>query len=210
MADEGPPLDDTRTGRGRGFWAFWTTLPGVLTGLAALVTALVGVVTLVQSQGGAAPSGTPAAAANGTTSAVVSTPGASISASSAAGAGSTAVVHGHISMSPGDQADLESGGVGNAVPNADLSLLGNGVGGQVYELTSLGGSIARFSGRAIDRAGCAATLTTHHDAYEYLSDLHVGSQLCVQTTENHVAGLRVIGMPGVGVSQFVYAYTIWR
>jgi hypothetical protein len=113
-------------------------------------------------------------------------------------------------MSPGDKADLESGGVGNAVPNADLFLLGNGVGGHVYELTSLGGSIARYSGQVLDRGGCAATLTTHQDAYEYLSDLHVGSQLCVQTSENHVAGLRVIGTPRVGVSQFQYSYTVWR
>jgi hypothetical protein len=210
VADEGPPSYDGRNGGGRGFWGFWTSLPGVLTGVAALITAVVGVVTLVQSPGGAAPSGAPAAVASGTTPAVGPTPGTSASASSAGGTGSSAVVHGHISMSPGDHADLESGGVGNAVPNADLSLLGDGVGGHVYELTSLGGAIARFSGRAGDRAGCAAALTTHHDAYEYLSDLQVGSQLCVQTSENHVADLRVIGTPGVGVAQFVYAYTVWR
>jgi hypothetical protein len=112
-------------------------------------------------------------------------------------------------MRPGDGADLESGRLGNGVANADLSLLGNGVGGHVYELTSLGGPFATLSAQAIDKAKCVAALTAHGDAYEYLSSLHVGSQLCVQTSENHVAALRVVGLPGVGVSQFVFTYTLW-
>jgi hypothetical protein len=113
-------------------------------------------------------------------------------------------------MSPGDQADLEHGRVGNAVPNADLSLLGAGVGGHVYELTSLGGPLAPISGRAIDRAACVAALNAHNDSYEYLSNLEVGSQLCVQTSENNVAALRIVVLPGVGSKQFVYAYAVWR
>jgi hypothetical protein len=35
--------------RKRGFLAFWTTLPGTLTGLAALITAVVGAVALFKS-----------------------------------------------------------------------------------------------------------------------------------------------------------------
>lgn len=38
------PVD---TERGRGGAAFWTTLPGILTGLAAVITALVGLFTLL-------------------------------------------------------------------------------------------------------------------------------------------------------------------
>jgi hypothetical protein len=43
-----------------GFLAFWTTLPGILTGLAALITAVVGAIGLWKSQsGGNHPSASP-------------------------------------------------------------------------------------------------------------------------------------------------------
>jgi hypothetical protein len=210
MGKEGSSSDDARTSRGRGFWAFWTSLPGVLTGVATLITAIVGVVTLVNSLGGSASSGQSAAGATGTTSGVVSAPPASGAATSPSSAAAAGTIHGRLTMVPGDAADLESGRVGNGVPNADLTLLGNGVGGHVYELTSLGGSLAPVSGRTADRATCTAALTAHSDAYEYLSQFSAGSELCVQTSENHTAALHIVSLPGVGVSQFVYTYTVWQ
>jgi hypothetical protein len=196
--------------RGGGFLAFWTTLPGVLTGIATLVTAIVGLVTLLHSLGGSGPSGSPAASASTTAPALVSSVATSTPDTSSSGAAPGAPTHGRLSMVPGDGADLESGRLGNGVANADLSLLGNGVGGHVYELTSLGGPLARISADSVDRAKCVAALSAHSDAYEYLSTLQVGSQLCVQTSENHVAALRVIALPAVGVSQFVFTYTVWQ
>jgi hypothetical protein len=96
------------------------------------------------------------------------------------------------------------------VANADLTLLGNGVGGGVYELTSLGGPLAPAASGTVDKAACAAALNAHTDMYEYLSQFNVGSQLCIDTRENHVAVLRVVSLPSVGNSQFVYAYTVWQ
>ncbi len=210
MGTEGSSSGGARAPGERSFWTFWTTLPGVLTGVAALVTAIVGAVTLVHSLGGSAPSGQSAASTSGTTSGFVSAPATSVSASSASGGAPVATIRGRLTMVPGEEADLETGRVGNAVPNADLSLLGDGVGGHVYELTSLGGSLAPFSGGAADRATCTAALNAHSDTYEYLSQLSASSQLCVQTSENHVAALHVISLPGPGVSQFVYTYTVWQ
>jgi hypothetical protein len=203
MGNEEPlSQDPPRRSAGR-FWAFWTTLPGVLTGVAALITAVIGLVTLFHSAGGS--SAPPVASTSENGPAVVST-----SEPSTTGQAPGVLAHGQLSMSPGDHADLEHGRVGNAVSNGDLSLLGAGVGGHVYELTSLGGSLAPVSGRAINRATCVAALNAHTDSYEYLSGFDVGSQLCVQTSENNVAVVRIVVGPGVGSKQFVYAYTVWQ
>jgi hypothetical protein len=47
----------------RGFWSFWTTLPGILTGLAGLLTAIIAVVGLWRSLGWGG--GTPSAPGGG-------------------------------------------------------------------------------------------------------------------------------------------------
>jgi hypothetical protein len=167
-------------------------------------------VTLAHSLGGSASSSQSAPSATATTPGVVFAPATSVATTSASSGGSTPMIHGRLTMVPGDAADLETGRVGNAVPNADLSLLGNGIGGHVFELTSLGGSLAPVSGPAADRARCTAALKSHSDAYELLSQLSAGSVLCVQTSENHTAALHVLSLPGVGVSQFVYTYTVWQ
>jgi hypothetical protein len=61
-----------------------------------------------------------------------------------------------------------------------------------------------------DESACTTALNAHSDTYEYLSQLHVGSLICVDTRENHVAVLRIVSLPGVGNSQFVYLYTVWQ
>jgi hypothetical protein len=46
------PTPGSQAARGGGFWTFWTTLPGILTGIAAVVTAIVGLITLLHGLGG--------------------------------------------------------------------------------------------------------------------------------------------------------------
>jgi hypothetical protein len=46
------PAPGSQAARRGGFWTFWTTLPGILTGLAALVTAIVGLLALFNGGGG--------------------------------------------------------------------------------------------------------------------------------------------------------------
>ena len=113
-------------------------------------------------------------------------------------------------MNPGDQADLDQARIGNALANADLELLGGGVGGHVWMLTSLGGPLAPVPGQQADKKACVAALKTRNDSYEYLSQFQVGSELCVQTQEDDVAVLRIVSLPGPGSPEFVYAYTVWQ
>jgi hypothetical protein len=205
MVDEsGPPDDHKPAGRGR-FWTFWTTLPGILTGVAALITAMISLFTVFHTSGHGL-SGT--AASTRTTRFMPSSESTSATALVSQAPG--VLAQGQLSQRPGENADLEGGRVGNGVASGDLSLLGNGVGGGVYELTSLGGPLAPLDGGTVDKAACTAALNAHSDGYEYLSQFHVGSALCVDTSKNHVAALRIISLPGVGDSRFVYDYTVWQ
>jgi hypothetical protein len=198
------PNDGKPARRGR-FWAFWTTLPGLLTGVAAVITAIISLVAVFHPSG------------HGSSGTAASTPTSRFGPSSDSTSATTTeaktpgvLAQGQLSQQPGDAADLESGRTGNGMPSADLFLLGNGVGGATYELTSLGGPLSVASSDTADKSACTAALTTHSDTYEYLSQLHVGSLLCVDTRENHVAVLRIVSLPGVGNSQLVYAYTVWQ
>jgi serine/threonine protein kinase len=115
---------------------------------------------------------------------------------------------GRLSMNPGDSADLEQELIGNGVANADLNLLGNGVGGHVYQLNTYQGSIAPLVGSAT-QAACTAALGVRHNAYVDLSQYPVGSSLCVLTTEGNVAAVRIIGLP-TSSAPFVFAYSVWK
>jgi len=48
MPDSAQPPESNTSGKG-GFLTFWTTLPGILTGIAALITAIVGLATFLHS-----------------------------------------------------------------------------------------------------------------------------------------------------------------
>jgi len=85
--------DEPSSDRKGGFLAFWTTLPGILTGLATLITAIIGAVGLWKSQSGGGDNG---------------------------GAQAPMGVSHQLSLAPGDGADLEKGQIGSLV-NADLA-----------------------------------------------------------------------------------------
>jgi hypothetical protein len=205
MPEEKDPSDDNRPAtRGR-FFTFWKTLPGILTGVAAVVTAIVSLVAVFHPLGHGSGPQVASTTGGGPSLTVVSTSATTL-ATKLAGV----LAQGQLSQRPGDSVDLAHGRVGNGVPGADLSLLGGGVGGQVFELTSLGGPLAPISGQAIDKMACTAALGGRNDTYELLSQFSVGSQLCVETHDNHVAALRIIGLPGVGDPALVYAYTVWQ
>src|SRR2546423_7306305 len=99
--------DEPSSDRRSGFLAFWTTLPGILTGLAALLTAIVGAVGLWKSQGGGN---------SGTSSeSLVATSTAETGASGGATGG-----HGRLTLVRNDSADLERGQIVNST-DADLT-----------------------------------------------------------------------------------------
>src|SRR3954451_22974036 len=96
-------LEDDSGKAKSGFLAFWTTLPGILTGVAAVITAFVGLATFLRSD---TPSTEPAARTE--------------PAQTTAATGSGILSRGRLSLRSGDQADLETGVIGVST-GTDLS-----------------------------------------------------------------------------------------
>ncbi len=183
-----------RTG-GRGFWKFWATLPGVLTGVAALLTATVGTVTAWQSltkdegSAGSAPAGDRPG---------VSTP---VDASSRGGTPPGVLAQGQLTMKDADFADLEAGRVGGP-DNDELYLHGT------EELLGSYG-MAPTEGPA-DKDECVTVLTARQDYGVRLDEIDPGMWLCLQTDVGHVAVLEIVEPASVGNPRVVLAYTVWR
>ncbi len=185
---------EERPGR-RGFWKFWATLPGVLTGVAALLTATVGTVTAWQSltkdegDAGSVPAG--------------DRPGVSttVEASSRADKPAGVLAQGQVTMKDADFADLEAGRVGG--PGDDDVYLS----GTEELLGSYG--MAPTPGPA-DKDECVTVLTARQDHRTLLDEIDPGMWLCLQTDEGHVAVLEVVEPASVGNPQVVFAYTVWR
>jgi hypothetical protein len=175
--------------RKSGFLAFWTTLPGILTGLAALITAVVGAIGLWKSQSGG--SGSPAT----TAAAVTTTP--------SQGTTSAKPTAGRLSLVRGDAADLERGRIGNST-DADLSFGSETTPTLHYVPPSF---FAPVDTRPT-RAACVAALRGRRDTSEVLSDVD-RKWICVSTTEGDVAFVRVVSEPGVGSAKLVLAYKVW-
>jgi hypothetical protein len=101
----GPPDDEKEPGSGR-FLAFWTTLPGILTSVAALITAIVALATLVHSWQGGSQTASPDEAPAATTSSTMST-AASSGITRQGRTGMSREVS--FALRRGDAADLEQG-----------------------------------------------------------------------------------------------------
>ena len=175
--------DEPSSDRKGGFLAFWTTLPGILTGLAALITAIIGAVGLWKSQSGGGDNG-------GAQAPVVATTDI------------TGVSH-QLSLAPGDGADLEKGQIGSLV-NADLAF------GPESTPTLRAGASTFFAPveGTPNKARCTAALSSRHDTSEIVSQVE-RSWVCVSAVEGKVAGVRIIKAPGVGSAKLVIAYVIW-
>jgi hypothetical protein len=182
----GEPSND----RKGGFLAFWTTLPGILTGLAALITAIVGAVGLWRSQHDVSSAPTTAA-----TTSVESTAG---------GGGASVTGRGRLSLGSGDEADLEQGQIGTS-STADL-IFGPE---STPTVLATGSSFLAPAAGTLTKAGCTRALRTRHDTFELVSRASEQG-LCVSTVEGNVAGVRIVKRPGVGNANLVLAFTVWR
>jgi hypothetical protein len=187
--------DDPSTERKGGFLAFWTTLPGILTGLAALITAVVGAVGLWKSQSG----GSSAPATVGSTAATTS-----VEARTTGGGGTALSEHGRLSLGAGDSADLEQDQIGTS-STADL-IFGPESTPTVH---ATGSSFLARAADGLTRASCTRALTTRQASFELVSQA-AEHGLCVSTVEGHVAGVRIVKGPGVGNADLVLEYTVWR
>jgi hypothetical protein len=183
--------------RKSGFMAFWTTLPGILTGVAALITAIVGAIGLWKSQdNGNSSSSSPATVASVTTTATTAT-GTTKGAASG-------TVRGRVSLARGDNADLEDGQIGFS-STADVQLGPE----STPNLFAAGSAfLAPLEGPPTKR-NCRAALSSRHDTFVVLPQLDT-STICVSTSEGNVAFVRVLHSPGVGNAKLVLGYTVWR
>jgi hypothetical protein len=181
-------------GKGR-FLSFWTTLPGVLTGVAAVLSAAAGLAALWHSGGGG--NGTPASDPAPATS----QPGATTRADTTAPG---ILAHGRVSLNRGDSVDLEHGVI-EVSGNTDV-----GFGPETTPTlhASATGFLAPIDNRPTKK-DCAADLASRHDGTEILSDLTT-DWVCVSTAEGHVAFVDVLAAPGVGNAKLTLEYAVWR
>jgi hypothetical protein len=192
----------SQTAHRGGFWTFWTTLPGILTGIAALVTAIVGLITVLNRPG----------RERNITANDKTVPMPSSSASAEPRATSSAspegvFAKGRLTMKSPDGADLEKGLVGSAVTGGgDLYLYCSGVDCILNPMSSLM-TVTEGPG---DKASCASALRSRRDGAVRLQQLKAGQILCVQTADGHIGALEVRGLPGVGSIEFAFDYTLFR
>jgi hypothetical protein len=188
-----------KNGSGGGFLAFWTTLPGILTGVAALITAIVGLATLVHSWTGssqdAAPPQTPAAATD-------SAPATSESTSS--GQQTTGTVESsRLALRRGDAADLEHGQIGFSATE-DI-MFGPET---TPSLHAAGTAFLAPIQTTPSKPTCRRALSGRRDTAEAIPDLSA-PWICVSTTEGHIAAVEILRAPGVGSVELELKYSVW-
>jgi len=195
------PPDGRSGGQPGRFLSFWTTLPGILTGSAALITAVVSLLALFHAFGGSS-------GATGSTSGITS-PHASTGETSAASLPEGVFRRGTLTMTGEvDYANLEQGVTGTGVSPSDITYV---LGGFGYELHDARGIAPAPAGSGmIDKAACVRTLTVRQDLKVDVDKLSKGSQLCVQTYDSHVALLTIVSLPGVGNPNIVFDYVVWQ
>jgi hypothetical protein len=198
---EKPPKDENGSSRA-GFLAFWTTLPGILTGVAALITAIVGLATLVHSwKGGGQTASSQQKPAAATISSMTSTAGPSGSGTSGQATGTSK--KGHFELGRGDAADLEQGLVG-ITANDDIML---GPESTPWLYASGSASLAQIQ-TPPSKQTCKRALAGRHDPYEVIPNLS-SRWICVSTTEGNVAYVEIVRTPGVGSAELELKYGVW-
>lgn len=144
--------------------SFWATLPGILTGVAALITALVGVAALII---GLQDDDVPPTAPSTSASTTESTGGGN-------GQGST------VEMRVGDGLDVDSGTVGDV---SGSEVFWSSAGGW-----DLNGRRAALVEGEPDEAGCLAALEQRADTFQPVGRFD-DQVVCVETTEGAVAAV---------------------
>jgi hypothetical protein len=201
-SDEPP---EPNTSSKSGFLAFWTTLPGVLTGAAALITAIVGLATLLHfgedTNGTSSPPETLASAPSSMTA-----PGTTSSAETGSSAPQAAGIMktGRLALRRGDEADLEHGRVGSA-PEDDIMF---GPESTPYLHASATAFLAPIETPPSKR-GCERVLSDRRDPSEVIPNLST-RWVCVSTSEGHVAFVKIVRLPGVGSAQLTLDYVVWQ
>ncbi|CAN5319190.1 hypothetical protein BH18ACT14_BH18ACT14_08130 [soil metagenome] len=199
MPDSAQPPESNSSGKG-GFLTFWTTLPGILTGIAALITAIVGLATFLHSGKNTASTASPEQSLAET---AISTTAATTSNSGSSGPAGT-IKEGRLALGRGDAADLEHGVIG-FTSNDDIMF---GPESTPYLYASDTAFLAPIQTPPSKRA-CESVLSQRRAAFESIPEL-LAPWVCVSTSEGHVANVKIVRTPGVGSAQLLLKYTVWQ
>jgi len=186
-------------GNSGGFLAFWTTLPGILTGAAALITAIVGLATLVHSWKGSSQN----TAAQQTPITVTSPPASTLGSSGSETSARQGTKKGNLPLGRGDEADLERGLVG--VSANDDVMFGPEV---TPTLHAAGSAFLSPVQSAPSKPICERALSGRQDLSEVIPQLSA-PWICVSTSEGHIAYVKIVRSPGVGNSELDLNYAVW-
>jgi hypothetical protein len=172
------------------FLAFWTTLPGVLTGLAALITAVVGAVALWKTQSGGSKS-SPATVGSARTVHIGGQPKLS-----------PFLASGRLSLFRGDSVNLERKHIGEST-ESDVTF---GPESTVTLHAAATGVLAPVSKRPT-KPQCVAALSNRGDSFEIVSKIET-KWTCVGTAEGNVGVFRIAQV--VASAEVVLDYVVWR
>ncbi len=189
-----------------GFLKFWTSLPGVLTGLAAVIAAVVSLVALFNhgSDAVAEPARPPAAQASDVPAQIPSAPVAS-----SARAGGDVAGRGSLTLGVGEYADLTDGSVSDSVT-------ANAHNPQFFLTASDGYRLVANSGRAFapvdgtpDRAACVSAVSARQLGQVALTAAVQGRTVCVLTDTQQIAAVTLTTLPAVGSPKLTFDYVLW-
>jgi hypothetical protein len=200
MPDSAQPPESNTSGKG-GFLTFWTTLPGILTGIAALITAIVGLATFLHSGKNTASTASPEQSLAET--AISTMAGATTFNSGSLGPAGT-IKEGRLALGRGDAADLEHGVIG-FTSNDDIMF---GPESTPHLYASGTAFLAPIQTPPSKRA-CESVLSQRQAAFESIPEL-LAPWVCVSTSEGHVANVKIVRTPGVGSAQLLLKYTVWQ
>ncbi|PWU50784.1 hypothetical protein DLJ47_23315 [Micromonospora sp. S4605] len=199
---------------------WWNTLSGLLTGIAAIITAigaLIGALHLIGVFDGQRPVEPPAAATGLPTPANAEAAGSVLADASAipttglapnTSALSGSMRQGLLTMADTKSADLESGVVGPALAGQDFLVVG---GGSHFSLISsfMGAYMSPVESQP-GKDVCTGALDRNRIAEIEIDIESVGKWWCVRTGEGHTGAIQVKSVSLDPPRQLVLAYVLWR
>jgi hypothetical protein len=193
MSDLDSEAGDEPT-RWRAFWRFWASLPGVLTGAAALLTAIVGLLALWGPNESISDRNLP--------------PPSPGEPTSAASGGSDVLASEDLTLNDRNYADLERSLVTDTYRSGlDLWLHC----GNFCQLHAAPGSgPISISHEGVSRDQCVAALKRRQDRNLDLSQLGNEASVCLETGEGHIAAIEPTHLPDIGAKYFGFRYTVWQ
>lgn len=191
--------------------SWWTTLPGVLTGIASVITAIAALLGALQVLGVFDKEKMPAGAANTVTPGVTSTPSGQAADPPTVAPTPTwvgALRSGVLVMKNGDAADLKSGKTGFAV-GTDLYAF-TGTSGQVSTQANHPDFYISPHDGEPNKASCRAALDGRRISDIDLTPSVIGKWWCIHIANGYVGALQVTELSSDSPQSVTLNYVLWE